>query len=379
INASALGASNTLTLDGSAVTAGAFDVVDGAGDDSITTGGGNDTIDAFTGCVDTVSGGGGSDTFQFNAALTAADKIDGGTGIDTLALIGNYSAGLTFSATTMINVEQINLFGAFDYKLTLNNANVAAGQTLTVSANALGAGHALTFDGSAETDGSFSITGATGDDVLTGGAQNDGFNLTQGGNDTAHGGAGNDTFSFGAAFTAADTVDGGANTDTISLSGDYSAGLTLGATTITSIENFALAAGHSYDITTVDANVASGAMLTITANTLGASNDLTFDGSAEHDGKFTINAGAGDDNLTGGTGNDVFTLGAGINDVTGGTGADDITAGGTVDRFHYASAADSTSTTYDTIHGLDAANDFFDLDVTLTQFDGTHDAGNAID
>jgi Ca2+-binding RTX toxin-like protein len=76
---------------------------------------------------------------------------------------------------------------------------VAAGATLTVKANGLGAGHSLTFDGSAETDGHLRFVGSAGDDVLTGGAQADVFHLENGGSDTTHGGGGNDTFYMGPA------------------------------------------------------------------------------------------------------------------------------------------------------------------------------------
>src|SRR6202000_139785 len=152
-----------------------------------------------------------------------------------------------------------------------------------------------------------SFLAGAGDDVLTGGAKNDAFNLTQGGNDTVHGGAGNDTFSFGAAFTAADTVDGGANSDTLSLNGDYSAGLTLRAATITSIENIVMAAGHSYNLTTDDANVAAAATLTLNASAFGAGDALTFNGAAETDGSFNVLDGAGNDFVTGGAQSDTFT------------------------------------------------------------------------
>ena len=54
--------------------------------------------------------------------------------------------------------------------LTDEDANVAAGQTLTVNAGALGAANTLTFNGAAEIDGKLAITGGAGNDVLTGGA-----------------------------------------------------------------------------------------------------------------------------------------------------------------------------------------------------------------
>ncbi len=45
--------------------------------------------------------------------LTAADRIDGGADLDTLQLAGNYAAGLTFAAATMVNVETIQLADGF--------------------------------------------------------------------------------------------------------------------------------------------------------------------------------------------------------------------------------------------------------------------------
>jgi hypothetical protein len=88
---------------------------------------------------------------------------------------------------------------------------------LRVDASALAAGDALTFNGAAETNGSFGFVAGAGSDTLTGGAQADTFDLTHGGNDTAQGGGGNDTFTLGAALTSADSIDGGAGSDTVSL------------------------------------------------------------------------------------------------------------------------------------------------------------------
>src|SRR5689334_5588837 len=52
--------------------------------------------------VDTLKGGAGDDVFVLTSYLTDADRLDGGAGNDTLRLNGDYSAGLTFTATTMI-------------------------------------------------------------------------------------------------------------------------------------------------------------------------------------------------------------------------------------------------------------------------------------
>jgi hypothetical protein len=64
-----------------------------SGDDTLTGTAATDMFDVTQGGRDTVSGLGGSDTIDFGAAFTAADRIDGGTGSDTIKLDGDYSAG----------------------------------------------------------------------------------------------------------------------------------------------------------------------------------------------------------------------------------------------------------------------------------------------
>src|SRR5262249_1640059 len=153
---------------------------------------------------------------------------------DTLKLDGDYSAGLTFGATTVVNVENFVLAGGHDYKLTLNNATNAA--TLSVDASALGSTNVLTLDGSAETAqpltatggaGNDSITGGAGADILAGGAGNDAI-TTGAGNDKVDGGAGNDIINLAANLAATDAIDGGADFDIVKLQGNYSGGVTLG-------------------------------------------------------------------------------------------------------------------------------------------------------
>ena len=77
---------------------------------------------------------------------------------------GNYAAGVVFGATTMVNVEALYLTAGKSYKLTMNDANVASGQTLLVYGSDLVAGNTLVFDGSAETNGKFDIRGGAGND-----------------------------------------------------------------------------------------------------------------------------------------------------------------------------------------------------------------------
>ena len=83
------------------------------------------------------------------------------------------------------------------YKLTTNDANVAAGQQLLVTAMSLQANETLNFNGSAETNGRFLIFGGRGADTIVGGAGNDRI-IAGAGADVLTGGAGNDVFQFNA-------------------------------------------------------------------------------------------------------------------------------------------------------------------------------------
>jgi Ca2+-binding RTX toxin-like protein len=172
--------------------------------------------------------------------------------------------------------------------------------------------------------------GDSGDNNISGSTGADYFDLSQGGNDTASGLDGDDGFYFGAAFNAADHVDGGTGTnDQIGLQGDYTGGnaLALGPNTIANIEVIVVLPGYSYDITTNQGNVAAGGVLKVQATQLAAGQNLHFNGAAETDGSFMIFGGHGDDNLTGGAGDDGFYFGpggySGSDVINGGAGAND--------------------------------------------------------
>ncbi len=97
--------------------------------------------------------------------------------------------------------------------------------------------------------GADTLIGGALNDTIDGHAGDDLLNLAAGGVDTAAGGNGNDRIDFGTALTAADQVSGGSGTDELILNGDYSAGITLGASTITSVEVITLEHGFSYTLT----------------------------------------------------------------------------------------------------------------------------------
>jgi Ca2+-binding RTX toxin-like protein len=339
VNGSTLVAANALYLDGSAETSAALTatggtgidtLIGGAGDDSLTGGTGDDLLRAGAG-TDTLSGGNGNDSLELGANLSAADKIDGGANTDTLKLDGDYSTGVVFNATTVINVETITVAAGHDYALTLDNASNSAG--LKVDGSALGAANRLTLNGSAETASALTAIGGAGDDALTGGSANDVLQggagadtLTAGtGNDTLQGGAGDDILVLGANLAATDVIDGGADQDTLRLSGNYSAGIVFTATTLTNVEKIEVAAGNSYKLTLVDANNTSS--LEIDGSALLAGQVLTVIGTAETASSLLATGGAGDDALTGGAGADMLSGGAGNDTLTTGAGNDSVDGG----------------------------------------------------
>jgi Ca2+-binding RTX toxin-like protein len=200
LSGSSVGSSVAYTFDGSAETDGHFEMDDNTGNDHLTGGALSDLFYITGGGDDTVNGGGGDDVIQAGAAFTAADKISGGQGNDTLELSGDYSGGVTLALNTLHSVETIKLDDNNTYKLTPDDANVAAGATLTIDATALEGSNALILNGSHELDGHFVVKGGDGNDIVIGGGQSD----------TLFGGNGNDEFE---GQGGADLISGGAGAD----------------------------------------------------------------------------------------------------------------------------------------------------------------------
>jgi Ca2+-binding RTX toxin-like protein len=208
IDASNLGMSDHLTVDATAradvlvatggagadrLTGGdAGDRLDGRdGNNTLYGGGGDDTLQAGAG-VDVMNGGEGSDSFGFEDRFSAGDRVKGGPGdgVDSLFLAGG-SQSLVLHAATIHGIEVINVSDG-TYHLTLDDANVAAGEQMTVNGSPNGV---LGLDGSHETDGHLVLVGDLGLDTLTGGAQADTLDGGAGG-DLLKGGEGADTFLY---------------------------------------------------------------------------------------------------------------------------------------------------------------------------------------
>ncbi|MDB5693216.1 MAG: Type secretion C-terminal target domain subclass, partial [Alphaproteobacteria bacterium] len=356
----------TVTIDG---VVSAEDRLAGDGTNNFIGGtAGSDFFYVVQGGDDDLSGLGGNDVFFFGAAMTSADKVDGGAGRDQIALQGDYAgANALTMGSGIVSVESLAILpgsdarfgtggGLFGYDITMVDANVAAGAQMIVDANQLRVGEDFTFDGSAETDGSFFIYGGMGTDHLTGGAKNDVFYFGEGGQ-----------------FGATDTANGGSGgTDQLGLRGNYA--IVFGADQLVSIESIGMVSAHDtrygplgvsydYDLTMNDGNVAAGQQMTVDGASLRSTETLTFNGAAERDGTFRVFGGAGSDHIAGGHGNDILT---------GGLGADTLRGGAGDDIFNYRSAADSSSAAKDTIQDF-AAGDRIDL----SRIDA--DAGTAAD
>jgi Ca2+-binding RTX toxin-like protein len=191
-----------LTIDGKITVTAAtdrLDATDFTGKLTLNLGAGSN--------ITQIVGGKSDDTFTLTAAVDQinAVNLNGNDGNDTLTV----KVGATAAALNGVtNVETI-IFKedtAANTIITTVDTLVASGATLTVDASSFTT-KTLTFNGAAETNGSFKITGGAAADVLTGGAGAD--TLTgNGGLDVLDGKGGNDQFVLNKAVaTSAVTIN----------------------------------------------------------------------------------------------------------------------------------------------------------------------------
>lgn len=311
-----------------------------SGNDTLSGTSTDDFFNMNDGGTDTVSGNAGNDIVTFSGTFTSADRVNGGTGYDSILLNGNYSAGVTLGSTTISNVEEIDMLGSTNsYKLITNNANVASGQTLVVSAASLDSAHTLYFDSTSDIDAFFKVTSGAGNDTIkvraggdtiNSGAGNDSITLQGslgGSHDTISAGAGIDTINAGIMLKNGEVIDGGADFDTVVISGDYSVQLSFSATTLTNVEKLILTTGNSYYLREDDGNLSAGQSLFVDGSSLGVNDKLSWLGFAETNGSYHVEGGAGFDTIYGSSGIDTLNGNAGDDIINGEGGADSINGG----------------------------------------------------
>ncbi|NWF86190.1 MAG: hypothetical protein HXY18_20460, partial [Bryobacteraceae bacterium] len=282
------GTSVSNAIDLSATQLLAVALIDGGdGNDTITGSAGADTILGGLG-ADTLRGGAGDDTFLVYGADTAADTVAGDAGFDTI-VGGAGDDTFRFASFSGTNtVERIDVGGGTNVIAGTNVSNA-----LDLSATEL-FGIAL-IDGG---DGNDTISGSAGADTILGGL----------GADTLRGGAGDDLFLIYGTDSAADTIGGDAGFDAIlGSAGD---------------DTFRLA---SFSGANTVERIDGGAGLNTIAGTT-VSNSLDFS-ATELVAIAQIDAGDGNDTVTGSSGADFLTGGDGA-DTLRGEGSNDLVQGG---------------------------------------------------
>lgn len=224
-----------LTIDGNIFVAAATDRLDASAFEGKLT----LNLGKFSNLTQIV-GGKGDDTFTVTEVNDQINGItlNGAEGTNTLTVkVGNTVAAL--NGVTNINKVVLQESTASDTFLAPADSLVASGQTLTVDASSFTTKF-LFFNGGAETNGSFNITGGSEGDDLRGGAKND-ILTGNGGNDFLVGNAGDDLFvvnkltAADAPFIADFTVATN-NSDKFGLSkAAYAGSPDVGATLVTSL------------------------------------------------------------------------------------------------------------------------------------------------
>ena len=150
--------------------------------------------DISQGGTDKIIGSAFDDTVLYGNTFTSADRFEGGAGFDRVVLQGDYSRGVSTLSTTLKSVEEIDFTGDFNYKLTVGNAAVDAGQTLVINA-ALSSAYGAIVNAAAEADGHIFFDGGAGVDNFTGGKLSDIIHGDYGA-DLLNGMAGADSFVY---------------------------------------------------------------------------------------------------------------------------------------------------------------------------------------
>lgn len=191
--------------------------------------------------------------------------------------------------------------------------------------NQFATSEADTINGGAGND---TIDGLGGDDTISGGA----------GNDHLSGGTGNDTFLVSGTQDTHDIFDGGSGTDTLHVTGNSTLTLAGFDATASSIEVW-VGNGHAVSGTSAADTFDLGGLTSVSGLPYidaGSGND-TVTGSDFAD---DLRGGAGNDTLNGGGGNDILTGDDGNDTLNGGGGNDILIGGNGTDTYHGGSGDD---------------------------------------
>src|SRR5262245_15567544 len=373
---------------------GGDDIIDaGAGDDQANGGAGNDNITLGAGNDfglgnagdDIIFGGDGNDNLfgetssETENGVTGNDQLFGGAGDDFLrgGLGDDYLDGGTgsdrasyFSIPGTVHVDlRIQGFaqdtGAGGFDTLVNVENVAGSQFADV------------LIGNNLANWIWSHGGA---DDITGNAGDDTFWIPQGDGAIVRGGQGVDVISFRGRVDDSGLDTGGV---TFTLASTAAQDIGRGFVTATQMEG---AEGSEFN-DTITGNAQDNLLSGFTGNDTvngGGGDDLingdfavrevgeipfSYDDPGIVQGDDVLNGGGGDDAIYGNGGNDTIDGGNGLDSIIGGMGADNITGGGGDDQFIYNSAAESSSTSFDTIvNGVWNNGDVFDLTTVVTSY-----------
>ncbi|KPF82562.1 hypothetical protein IP70_21520 [alpha proteobacterium AAP38] len=319
-----------------------------------------------TGIDYAITGGSGNDTFTLSeTALTKADIIAGGAGVDKLTVSDTSVADADLAGLS--SIESL-AFGGASIDLTLGTKAVAAGIA--------------------------TVTGTTGNDVVTLTAVDFTSALTVAvstGKDKVVNSA-NVALTVTAAASAidgSDTLTGGTGTDTLTLTAD--GGSAALSANVTGFEVINLVADGTNTIALDlgdDAVIAAKSSLTINGSALTAAATVDASDISTNTKSVVITTGAGADTIDGGAGNDSIVSGAGADDVGGGAGADTIDGGAGNDTIDGEAGNDSliggdgddsivTGAGNDTVNA-GAGNDTINVGSNLASGDSI-DGGDGID
>ncbi len=265
---------------------------------------------------------GGNDTLSYDptgpAITTAAITVDlaAGTasGFDSILGVENATGGS--GDDTFVGDANSNTFNGNGGRDTYSLAGTTAGATITT-------GSATSAEAGTDTLASIeNYIGSQGNDSII---VNGGVNLVDGqggadtinaggGADTVLGGAGNDTILYNLG-DGADTVDGGADVDTLAITGS-NAGNNLGVV-FDGVRLTNVAGGAVTNVENVTLNMLNGNdTLSYATSTAGVTANLAAGTASGFTSIVSV------ENVTGGSGDDVFTSGTGANTFLGNNGND---------------------------------------------------------